>query len=413
MRIYSSIKKHYLLIPSITLYTLLFLPFFTLLPYLDGYNEFYLAYSFFKGNYFEHWLEYEPPIKSILLTVFFHLFGIYSYTFAGYLLGLLGIISIFLITKKLFDKKTALLASYLLATSGLYVSTSVFSLNDFMVTIFILLSFALYVHKKYIVYAVCITIGVLSKETTILFPLSILLVDLYRKRFRYTDLLPFLALLIWILYVHLSGHALWNDWNFSKTASGGSLYTIANNIVTLSVFNQYAYENWLHLLFLNFNWVFWILTILYVIKGKRNDNFYILVLFAFLYSFLVLSFQTFSIARYVLPILPFLYIYSASYISKSSYQKYLIPLVVLVIVLSLFSSSDPISNMIWRKDTLLSEKVYTSNLDGRDGMTYNMEFLFAAKRRNAIIYSNDCKSSIDLLDLSKEEISIFNLQKCK
>jgi len=54
----------------------------------------------------------------------------------------------------------------------------------------------------------------------------------------------------------------------TKETGKGTIYTIFSNIFSLKMFNKYAYQNWLQLFTLNFNWVLWIIAILGIIKGR-------------------------------------------------------------------------------------------------------------------------------------------------
>lgn len=221
---------------------------------------------------------------------------------------------------------------------------------------------------------------------------------------------PFLIFLGWLWFLHMTGHQPWNDWNFSNTAKQGSFYTVINNLLTFQFLNQYAYENWRHLFIFNFNWAFWLLA-LYgiwdIVKSKKlakNRNaFSIIFLYTVGYTIGALSFQTYPITRYILPLLPFVYLFAAvGFVSilddvKTEYLKYLAGVVIVFIIITqLFTSNDPISNILWRKTNFLGENVYVSTLGGPDAMTYNMEFLWAAKKRDQLIRKGYCSKDPDL-----------------
>lgn len=407
-------RGRYLYLPAIIFFTTLFFPFFGLIPYLDGDTEFLIAVNFYLGKYLSNWMPYHPPIKLVLSSILFHFFGFFSYSFLGYLFGIFGITALFVIAEKVFDKKTAILASLLFSLSGIYISSALFSLNDFLMTVFILFSFAFYVKEKYFLAAVLSCFAVMSKESAIIFPLSIILVELCKKKWRIVNILPFLTLFFWVVFLHVTGHTLWNSWNFSNDRNDGSLLTVVNNILTGSIFNNFAYENWLHLFVFNYNWVLWIFVIWSLIKIRWNSYFFIIALFSTLYTVTILSFQTFSITRYILPIIPFMYLFVAEKISHTRYQLLLIPIVFVCVVTSLLTSSDPVSDIIWHnKWQILNQNFYINRkLDGNDGITYNMQFLYLTKARTHVIRTGNCAIDIDTLSIYPETLRILNIPQC-
>lgn len=401
-------------LPAISIFTFLFLPFVGLVPYLDGDVEFLIAVNFFRGHYLTNWTPYHPPLKLFLSSLFFYPFGFYSYSLLGYFFGVVGIIALYSIAKKLFDQKTAIVSSLLLSVSGMYISTGVFSVNDFLMTVFLLVSFALYVNKKYTLAAVMACFVVLSKESGIFFPVSMILVEAFQKKFRLINMLPFLVLFGWIFFLHSTGHTLWNSWNFSETRQHGSVVTLLTNVFQGKIFNKYAYENWLHLFVFNYHWVLWLVALFVLPKILWNKKLSIIFLFSFLYSLLILSFQTYSITRYILPLLPFLYLEVSLKITQTKFQFIFLPLVFYTVLMSLFTSSDPISNKIWQKNQILNEKFYINkDIDGNDGITYNMQFLYLTRERNAIIHSKACKEYVNPLMISSETLAILTIPQCK
>jgi hypothetical protein len=394
------------------LFSILLLPFLGVFPYLDGNTEFVIAHNFYSGNYLTNWVAYHPPLKPIMASLLFQFFGVSGYTLLGYILGLVGIASIYAIAQTIFDKKTAILSAVFLALSGLYVSTSLFSLNDFIMTVFILLSYAMYVRKKFFAYAIIVSLAVCAKESAILFPVSIAAVELFHKKFRWEHVIPILILCDWILFLRITGHGLWNSWNFSGSQQHGILYTFFDNLITLKIFNQYAYDNWRHLFIFNYNWVFWIIAALAVPKLKRNQHFQIMLLFAFSYAAIVLSFQTYTITRYILPILPFVYIIAAYYLVKVRYAPVVITLLMVIVLSGLFTSNDPFSNQIWNKRTVLNGgEFYSRANDGMDGITYNMQFLQLTKKRDTIIRTGNYKNRLKELNINPTTLALYNLDK--
>ena len=134
-----------------------------------------------------------------------------------------------------------------------------------------------------------------------------------------------------------------------------------------------------------------------------------MMIFSFLSAAIVLSCQTYTITRYILPILPFVYIIAAYVLVHFKYAVVAIPLVMVFVMLSLFSSNDPISNQIWYKRQVLAENFYARGLDGKDGITYNMQFLQLAKERDAIIRSGNFKLSDEVLNIDKTTLFFYKV----
>lgn len=399
-----------LLLPFFIFY-ILYVPFLGIVPYHDGSKEFRFAYNLYIGHYLSNWIPFHPPFKLILAAVFFRLFGFESFTFLGLVLSSIGIVALYKIGEKLFDKNVALWSSIFLATSGVYISNGIFSMTDFVVAVLIILAFYFFTTTKLWLYGVIASCAVLTKETALVFPISVLIVYVcVKKKFHIALLLPFVTFLFWLWFLHINGHQPWNDWNFSSTAKQGSFYTVIHNLYTFSFLNIYAYENWRHLFLFNFNWFFWVLAgtgVVFLSKHKKisqnNVIFLTIGLFSFSYTIAVLSFQTFPITRYILPMLPFLYLFAGVGMVtvlnkiKVTYVRYFfIVVVALILFTQLFISDDPVSNIFWQKTTFLGQKVYVSDLGGLDAMTYNMQFLLFAKKRDTLIRAGDCSKDPDL-----------------
>lgn len=409
-------RRYKLLLLPIAIFTVLFLPYLNVIPANDGSLEFLQSKQWLLGNNLISLMLDHPPVKLIILSFFFKLFGYQSTCYIGLLFGICGIIALYSIAKKLFDEKIALLSSILLSTSGLFIAVGLFSIRDFLMTIFILIAFAFYLYTRYALYAIFICLAVLTKETAIFFAASILLSDIFTKKaIKFISFTPILALVCYIGFIHFSGHHLWNDWNFSRTARDGSALTMMYNLLTLQIFNKYAYENWLHLFIFNFNWVYWILVIIsffHIKTAAMKKNLFPLGLFALLFISMVLSFQTFTINRYILPLLPFVYLFASFGVYQMKGKPIFITLLVTFSLVSLFLSVDPISNMIWQKTHLLGEDIYLNkSLDGDDGITYNMQYLVIMKKRTAMLQRGDCNLS-PLIAYTPQTLSTFNIPTC-
>jgi len=105
-------KKYYSLLFLVLLFSVLFLPFLKTIPYLDGNIDFVQVHDFYKGGfeeYFKNWSSVHPPLKLFIAQIFFGLFGVnaISYNLVGFMLGIIGVVSLFYLAKKLTGEKTA------------------------------------------------------------------------------------------------------------------------------------------------------------------------------------------------------------------------------------------------------------------------------------------------------------------
>lgn len=383
----------WLLVP-IVLFTALFIPYLYLIPGNDGNLEYLFAYHTFQGDQLANWLLTHPPFKLLLFILFFNLFGYLSIGYVGLLVGVAGIVALYFISKTLFDEKAAIISAILLALSGLYMSVGIFSINDFVMTVLLLVAFSFYIRSNHVWYAVFASLAVFTKETAILFACSVVLTEfLFTRRVKLIHFLPFVILIGWMTYLQQTGHTLWNDYNFSPTADKGIIVTILNNLFTFQFLNQYAYGNWLHLFIFNFNWVFWLLAVFsfIVIDKLKRKEFVVIGLFIAAFVFTILSLQTFTINRYTLPVLPFVYLFAGVTLSRMKFKYAVMPLVLCLALLSYFTSNDPLSNRIWPKTEVLGEKIYLNvKMDGYDGITYNNQYLEIMKRRTEMLQQGNC-----------------------
>jgi 4-amino-4-deoxy-L-arabinose transferase-like glycosyltransferase len=409
--------RYKLLLLPIGIFVALFVPFLYVIPANDGNLEFKFANSWFIGNNRIELLSLHPPFKLILFSLFFKLFGYNSIGYIGLIFGIAGIIALYFIAKKLFDKQVALLSSILLATSGQYISVGLFGIHDFLMTVLILIAFAFYLNSRYLLYTIFICIAILTKETAIFFAASILISDItVKKNVSFVIFAPIVLLAWYVEFLHFSGYHLWNDWNFSNTAKDGSALTMIYNVVTFQIFNKYALENILHLFVFNFNWIYWIFVIVsffYIKTKEMKKNLIPIGIFAFVFTLLVLTFQTFTINRYILPLLPFVYMLASYAVFKLKFPSICISLLLIASFVSLFFSVDPVSNLLWQKTPVLSENLYLNELlDGDDGITYNMQYLSLMKERTTRIEKGECGLP-PLINNDTLTLILLNKNTCK
>ena len=385
-----------------------------------------MSYDFYQGGFrslFNNWQgTVHPPIKFLFVAGLFRLFGIsvISYTFFGLITGIIGLVAFYYLCKYLFSLPIARLACIIFATQPLILANALFSLLDYLLMIYVIFCLLALDRKHYIWYAVLASSVTLIKETGILLPISvgiiegILIIHAFCQRKRISVkhvmsiLTPFIVFYGWYLYTTSFNQSLWNEYIFTPTAKYGAVYTVFSNLITLHFLNGYAYQQWLQFFILNFNWVFWLVIILVFLntlhkKGispfisnidlNKKKEFTQLGLFSFLYFLTVLSIQTFTIPRYALPLYPFFILLSAISIhvitpsgSKAKIMLYFI--ISILLFIRLFFSLDPFSIRIWNTSNILNENLYSlqSTIDGNDGITYNMQYLLLTHKRSAIFY---------------------------
>jgi len=419
-----NLEKILFLLP-IFLFLGLLLPFLHSIPHRDGNIEFVESFDFYsKGvnGYLLKWREANhPPAKCFLVKILFSIFGVKPivYNSLGLIFGSFAIVFFYFLVKTIFqDTKLAFLSSLLLATHPLFVANGLFALRDFLVLVFLIFSLYFYAQDKPLSYGIFAIFLVFAKETALLFPFIVLIIDLLFniRNFKKVviDTIPFLAFALWFWKLKSLNLSVWSAHVLSK---GGSPFTIVMyNLASLASFqffrggqflNEQAEQHWRQLFFLNFNWVFWLILftglifrtiktirergfLLFSLKTPAAKTLLVIWLFPLAYIFSVLTFPTYTIPRYALPVIPFLLIGTSWAICKV-FPKWLrtlsLGILILVIPLSLFTSSDPISIKLWGKEKFLGEELYPLYLTwaGNDGVTYNWQYLKIVKKRTEAI----------------------------
>ena len=179
----TKLKENLILILAIFLFILLTVPFIATLPYMDGNIDFVQTNDFYSGGinqYFSNWNTVHPPVKLLIALPFYFLFGIssVSYSFPGILIGIAGIVGIYLLTKDLFDQKTANLTTVFFSIYPLFIANSIFVMRDYLLTIFLLISLLFYIRKKSILYAISCSLAILTKEPALLLPSIVVVVEI-------------------------------------------------------------------------------------------------------------------------------------------------------------------------------------------------------------------------------------------
>ncbi len=413
------IKNHIFLIIAVALFLSLTIPFINTLPYMDGNIDFVQTLDFNQGGlnqYFSNWNTVHPPLKLLLTAPFYFIFGIspISYSVLGIIFGLIGIISIYFLTKDLFGKLSANLAALFFSIYPLFISNSIFSMRDAILTSLIITSLLFYRRKQFIFYGLVSSLAVITKETALLLPLIVLFVEILflikARKFNFKKSINYIALLaplgvyyVWKIILNSYGKNSWSEWIFTETENKGAVFTIINNLITLQFINPYSEWHWKQVIFLNFNWLYILIIIsaifLYIfnfkkIKFHKNPEntkaLLVIILFAISYFLTVLSLQTYTIPRYALPVIPFLIIglsKSITALKNDTAIKITGALVFVIILISLFNSADPVAKKIWGNISIFNNNIYALNdhMAGNDGITYNIQYLLIAKERSEMI----------------------------
>ncbi len=413
------IREHVFVLISIVFFLILTIPFINTLPYMDGNIDFVQTLDFYQGGmsqYFSNWNTVHPPLKLLLTTPLYLIFGVspISYSALGIIFGIIGITSIYFLTKELFGKFSGNLAALFFSIYPLFIANSIFSMRDAIVTSLIICSLLFYKRKNLILYGLISSLAVLTKETALLLPLIIIFIEVIfffksrklniKSSINYLLLfIPLGVYYIWKLILSSYGKDSWSEWIFTETGEKGAIFTIINNLTTLGFINAYSQWHWKQVIFLNFNWLYILIiisaVILYIfnfkkIKFHKNiENLKVLlaiILFVTSYFLTVLSLQTYTIPRYALPVIPFLIIglsKSITALKNDIAVKSAGILLYLIILISLFSSVDPVAKKIWGNINIFDNNIYALNdhMAGNDGITYNIQYLFIAKERSEMI----------------------------
>lgn len=425
MRILKSIllKKaatDFFIIIPLSIFSLLFLPFINSIPFLDGNINFVQSILFYEGGfdlYFELFSSVHPPLKILVLNMLYMIFGISSQAFIiiGLFWGILSITSFYFLLKKL-SPGSEKFGALLFSINPLFLAVGIFGLTDYILTALLMFTIYSCTSRKNFLFFLGLCGITLVKETGLLIILIFLVIDSlfafkrgHKKRNLILYIIPTFLYFLWSLFLNSKGLGAWSDWIFAETADKGTFYTILNNIVTLKIFNVYATQHFLQLLFLNFNWILIILSIIstsivlhqksdrkkLLITLKRFDQkskiIFFIIIFCPFYALTVLTLQTYTIPRYALPIIPFIILWFS--ISTTQIKNFYIKTVFIFTafifsMLGLFFSVDPIANALWGKVDVLGEKLYATNykLSGNDGLTYNYQYFKIIKKRTEIIH---------------------------
>jgi hypothetical protein len=407
---------------SLVFICLLF-PFLNVIPHRDGNIVFIQTNDYLKGGlqmYLNNWAVH-PPLKIITSAVLIKIIPLlpFSYNILGIIFGIAGIFGIYYLSLSIFTKKEAIISSSLLTICPLFIANSIFGLLDYILAILIIIALLFYIKKRLIIYAFFASLCILTKETGLIFILTVLSIEIIfqiknilNKNYKLLIniiycLIPLIPWYIWTVYLNINHKSIWDDYVFSNV-KGGPFYVVLHNLLFFNIFTQYTKEQWGQLFILNFNWILWcfiiISLLIYLLKkifGKvilteikkntiKTKALIVIITFFFLYLLTVLTFPTYTIPRYALPLIPCFIIFITLSITtiKNNYIKLLVLIAVYsIFLISLFSSSDPISASIWNRRIIGNQNLYSidKTVAGNDGITYNYQYLLLVKDRTELI----------------------------
>ncbi len=315
-----------------------------------------------------HWFEYlplwsqlsfhdHPPMVFAVQHIFQSLFGdsLFSVRLSSAFFGVLSVVLVFFIGRRLFNEKVGLLSMALMAVSGGILCLSRVALMESVTTFFVLLAFYFFIRsfedKKFLPwFGVAIGLSLLSKYTAFI-PIPIyFLILIFHKRnyFRewrlyfaiFCALLVFSPVIIYNTELYLSrGHfdvqisyflhqdTEWSDYLVGKEQMG----TVESRVIHLDRFVKYTS---LPLFVFMFSAMWWFLIRLR--KLPWQEDLIISVIFFWLWSTLL----TGSAWRFLYYILPFLFLITAVFVVRIPYfqRKWFRIVLLIVIGIELFFS---------------------------------------------------------------------------
>lgn len=282
-----------------------------------------------------------PPLYYSLLHYWIELFGIseFSLRFLSVFLGIAAIPLLYLITSKLFNKKTAIIASFLFALSPIHLYYSqearTYSLLFFttMLSVYFYIKLFDKFEKKNIFGYIISTALMLYSHIYSLFVLlvqNLYIIKKYKSiknfgKWGLIQLIPFLLFIPWLLKLPaIVGKGNWITKPDLIEVIGAIYKSLAGEVVSFTGIG-------LFLIMVSF-----ILTPL--LYKKENQNIFLLLslfLFPLVVSIIIsFIFVEIFIAKYVFFLSPFLYIIVARSMSSLKLKKLIIFLVIIFMLLS-------------------------------------------------------------------------------
>src|SRR3989344_3032385 len=206
-------RNYGLILLAIILVTAFFLRFNDLSWETYGYGEVEIkqaADEYVKGNFVNNFYIFDtPPLSKYMFALSIAIFGASesALRIVPLIFGMLTIVAIFLATRKMYNEKTALLATVITAFSILQIQFSRYAQLETMLSFFYVLTFyflwkVVNNRGKYSSYLLGITLGlsVAIKFTSVIIVFAVILYAIYSKHIKFSRKSEFfLSIKSWIL----------------------------------------------------------------------------------------------------------------------------------------------------------------------------------------------------------------------
>jgi len=276
-----------------------------------------------ESNYVEN---FRPPLLPLLIGSVWRITGkdiiIAKLLVASF--SLFSLYMFYLIAKLYLRRQYAILSTFLLASSHLFLYWAFRVYTDIPHLFFILFSFYLFRRKKYFLSGIAICLGFLTRFTAAIFGFSMFLYFIFYRKFRElrSFLAGFIILVPWLTYnLIMYGNPIYDFYmDYVLSSSWSAPYREPEIKVVENLMNA-----------MNFMLPFLLLSIPQL---NKEENFCILSYL--LLSIIFMLIMNLKDPRYLLMILPFLYLLSSQGISSLEQRKVAVPFIGLFIAFSTF-----------------------------------------------------------------------------
>ncbi len=179
---------------------------------------------------------YRPIPTQVFFFVFNSLFGLNSLPFHIFTLSVFGLslFLLFILLQKLFKKDLAVLGTFLYAISVTHFSRLYFlsAFQEIMMVTFLLASMIFYIQAKtprLIIFSLAsFILALASKETAVIFPALLLLLDWKRNEIKIGRLIPFILVAVIYLTLYITNLGFKTEgsynWNYSPLKTANTLF---------------------------------------------------------------------------------------------------------------------------------------------------------------------------------------------
>lgn len=410
------------------IFLLLTVQFWGQAPSLDPMVIYRETTQFFNGGINEivsNGTKVHPPLIYIINSIAFLFVGKSpeAYNFVGTSIFIIDSISLYFITKKVFNRKVAIPLTVLLFTNPFIIINSFYLANDMLILSGIILALGFYLYDKKTLLSIILALMVLMKEAALIIIFSFFLFILFdeifikksiKQKVLKNILIVFLPALIsfstWSFYLKYLGTTEWRESFFIKT-NDSSYITVIKNLLSFEFLNIYLYQNLRNSFVFNFQWVYSLSIIIFyfladkkafLVEKNQKRYFYLVLSLALTYILFVFPFPTWTVPRYGLPIFLSIFFLLSIFLARiKNIILYLFALTLLfsITIVSNIFSVDPVSNKFGRID-IKGENFYNINFwnSGPDRIIYNRQFLKLVSRQNDLIKAAIDNNSDILID---------------